>query len=169
VPCTSSKIAGAISATNGQQQHQRRHVRGRAVEELPIAADAADEHRRAHDEQDVAQDRADERRLDDLLEPLVEREERDDQLRPLPNVTFKKPPMPGPDRAASSSGRTPHQRGGRDHAGGRRHEDRRRARVHELKRDRHRDERDQQVRPAGAAQQGTGAGRTRPAQAPRRS
>ena len=42
--------------------------------------EAADEHRRAQHEQDVAEDRADHRRLDDLVQALVQREESDDQL-----------------------------------------------------------------------------------------
>ena len=61
--------------------------------------------------------------------------------------------MPGPERAASSSGRAAHQRRGRDHAERRRDEDQRRRRVRQLQHDRDRDERDEQVRPAGPAQQ----------------
>ena len=52
----------------------------RSAERLLVALRAADEHRRAQHEQDVADDRADERGLDDLLEAFEQREERDDQL-----------------------------------------------------------------------------------------
>ena len=45
---------------------------------------APHEHRRPQHEQDVADDRSDDRRLDDLLEPLQEREERDHQLGEVP-------------------------------------------------------------------------------------
>ena len=65
----------------------------------------------------------------------------------LPNVTLRKPPMPGPERARQLLGRAAHQRGRRDHAERGRAEDDRGARVRELEHDRDRDERDQQVRP----------------------
>ena len=55
----------------GQQQHRRLRPGRGAVEALAVAAQPADEHRGAQDEQDVADDRADERGLDDLLQPLV--------------------------------------------------------------------------------------------------
>jgi hypothetical protein len=64
----------------GEQEHQHLDVGGGAVEVLPLALAPADEHRGAHDQQDVAEDRADDRRLDDLLQPGVQREERDDEL-----------------------------------------------------------------------------------------
>ena len=63
-----------------EEEHQRLHAGGGRVEALPLAADAADQHRGAHDEQDVADDRADDRGLHDLVQPLAEREQRDDQL-----------------------------------------------------------------------------------------
>jgi hypothetical protein len=71
----------------------------------------------------------------------------------LPNVTFRKPPMPGPERAASSLGRASHQRRGRDHAERRRGEDQRRRRVRQLEHDRDRHERDEQVGPARTAEE----------------
>ena len=68
----------------------------------------------------------------------------------LPNVTFSRPPMPGPERARQLLGRAAHQRRGRDHA--------ERPSVKKIDRsasapttssdDRERDERDQQVGPA---------------------
>ena len=71
----------------------------------------------------------------------------------LPNVTFRKPPMPGPGARGQLLRRAAHQRGRRDHAERRGDEDHRGARVRELERDRDRDERDEQVRPARAAEQ----------------
>jgi hypothetical protein len=65
----------------------------------------------------------------------------------LPNVTFRKPPMPGARLRGELLGGAAHERRRRDDAERRRDEDRRRRRVHdELERDRHRDERDEHIR-----------------------
>ena len=68
-----------------------------------VLYEPADEHRGAHDEQDVAEDRADQRRLDDLRSPSLRAKKAMISSGALPNVTLRKPPMPGPERAASSS------------------------------------------------------------------
>ncbi len=83
----------------GQQQHQRLRVGRRAVERLALALEAADQHRRAHDEQDVAEDRAHQRRLDDLLQALAQREEGDDQLGRVAERHVEEPADAGARRA----------------------------------------------------------------------
>jgi hypothetical protein len=57
-----------------------------------LAADAADQHRRAQHQQHVADDRADDRRLDDLVQARLEREEGDDQLRRVAEGDVQQPP-----------------------------------------------------------------------------
>ena len=151
---TSSKIAGMISATHGEQQHQRLHVGGGAVERLALALEAADEHRGAHDEQDVAEDRADQRRLDDLLQALAQREEGDDQLGRVAERDVEE----AADARARSARPAPRSRGPSARRSGSRRAPRRRRSsvalgVRELEHDRDRDERDEQVRPAGPAEQ----------------
>ena len=71
----------------------------------------------------------------------------------LPNVTFRKPPMPGPERAASSSVARPISAAVGITPSADAMKMMRRRRVRQLERDRDRDERDEQVRPAVAAQQ----------------
>ena len=61
--------------------------------------------------------------------------------------------MPGPERARELLGRAAHQRRGRDHAERRGEEDRDRVGVRDVEHDRERDERDEQVGPALAAEQ----------------
>ena len=67
----------------------------------------------------------------------------------LPNVTFRKPPMPGPERAASSSVARPISAAVGITPSAEVTKIERRARVRQLEHDRDRDERDEQVRPAG--------------------
>ena len=69
-PATSWKIAGIASAAAASISISDCTAGRRAVERLALALEAADQHRGAHDEQDVAEDRADQRGLDDLLEAL---------------------------------------------------------------------------------------------------
>ena len=102
-PITSSKTAGMISATEASSSISDCALRGRRVELLALALEAADEHRRAHHQQDVAEDRADQRRLDDLCSPSRSAKKAMISSGALPNVTLSRPPMPGPERAASSS------------------------------------------------------------------
>ena len=54
-------------ADRRERQEGRPDTGRRAVELLPLAADAADERGGAEDEEDVADDRAGEARLDDVL------------------------------------------------------------------------------------------------------
>ena len=78
--------------------------------------DAADEHRRSHHQQDVAEDRAGDRRLHDLVEPLLEREERDDQLRRVAEGHVHDPADPGARLVRDLLGGAAHGRGGGDDA-----------------------------------------------------
>ena len=71
----------------------------------------------------------------------------------LPNVTFSRPPMPGPGPGGELLGRPAHERRRRDHAERRGEERRDGADVRELEHDRDRDERDQQIRPALAGKE----------------
>ncbi len=124
--------------------------------------EAAGEHRGAHHQQDVAQDRADQRCLDDLLEPGVQGEQGDDQLRRVAEGDVQEAADAGPGLGGDLLGRAAHQRGGRDHSERRREEDQARGGVGELERDRQRDERDEQVRPPVRARRRTsGSGRVR--------
>ena len=136
-----------------QHQHQRLHPRRRAVELLALALAAADQHRGAHHEQDVAEDRADQRGLDDLLEALVQGEEGDDDLGRVAEGDVEEAADARPRAHRELLGRLAHQRRGRDHAGRRAREDHGRLGVRELERDRDRDERDEEVRPPLAAQE----------------
>ena len=102
-----------------EQQHRGLRRRARAAEDLSVAAEAADEHRGAHHEQDVADDRADDRRLHDLVEAGLEREQRDDQLRRVAERDVQQaadararsappaPPSRGPSAPRSGSRRAP--------------------------------------------------------------
>ena len=71
----------------------------------------------------------------------------------LPNVTFSRPPMPGPGAVRELLGRAAHQRRGRHDAERRGEEDDDRVGVRQVEHDRDRDERDEQVRPALPAEQ----------------
>ena len=66
----------------------------------------------------------------------------------FPNVTFRRPPMPGPERAASSSVALPISAAGGHDPERRGDEDRHVARVRELQHDADRDQRREQVGPA---------------------
>ena len=147
-PSTSWNTAGIDERRGGQQQHRRLALAAVRLKRLPLASQPADEHRRAQHQQDVADDRADDRRLHDLLKALEQREERDHQLGEVPEGTFSRPPIPGPERAASSSvarpsaprcGMTPSAEAMKIE---------RVARVRELEHDRDRDQRREQVGPA---------------------
>ena len=100
----------------GEQEHQHLDVGGGAVEELALALGAADEHRRAHDEQDVAEDRADDRGLDDLLQALAQREERDDELGEVAERDVQEAADARAGAVRELLGRAAHERGGRDDA-----------------------------------------------------
>ena len=113
----------------------------------------ADQHRGAHDEQDVAEDRADQRRLDDLLQPLLEGEEGDDQLGRVAERDVEEAADAGTRAGRELVGRLAHERGGRDDAERRGREDDRGLGARELEDDRDRDERDEQVRPPVAAEE----------------
>ena len=78
-------------------------ARAGAVEELFVAAEPARQHRGAHHQQDVADDRADDRGADHFLQPLAEAKRAMISSGALPKVTLRRPPMPGPERAANSS------------------------------------------------------------------
>ena len=80
----------------------------------------------------------------------------------LPKVTFRKPPMPGPEHDRQLLGGLPHQRRRRDHAGRRAGEDHGRLGVRELERDGDRDERHEEVRPPIAAEGKFGSGLRQP-------
>ena len=136
-----------------QQQHRRLRVRSGAVERLLVAVPAADEHGRAQHEQDVPDDRADDRRLDDLVQPLLQGEEGDDQLGGVAEGDVEEAADAGAAAGGELLGGAAHQRGGRDHAERGRDEDQRRRRVRELEHDRDDDERHQQIRPAFSAQE----------------
>ena len=73
----------------------------------------------------------------------------------LPKVTLSRPPMPGPERLASSSVALPISAAVGITPSAERGEDQRRPRVGEVERDGDRDERDEQVRPPVAAEQET--------------
>ena len=97
----------ARSATVGQQQHRRLRA-GRLGDELvALAPPAADQQRGAHDQQQVAEDRADDRGLDDLLQALLEREQRDDQLRRVAERDVQQ----AADARARRGARAPRSRG----------------------------------------------------------
>jgi hypothetical protein len=135
-----------------EQQHERLGARCRAIEDLTLALATADEHRGAHHEQDVAEDGSHDGRLDDLLEPLVESEEGDDELGRVAEGDVQE----AADARARAGGqllrRAAHQRRRRDHAERGRDEDDRRVGVRELERDRDRYERNQEVRPSVSAE-----------------
>ena len=152
-PCTSSNTAGMISATTASSSISAVTFAAVRSKYCRSRLQAADEHRGAHDEQDVAEDRADQRRLDDLLQALVEREEGDDQLGRVAERDVQEAADARARARRELLGRAAHQRRGRDHAERRGDEDQRRRRVRELEHDRDRDERDEQVRPARPAQQ----------------
>jgi hypothetical protein len=77
-----------------EQQHHGLRVRGGAAEGLLLAIPPAHHHRGAEDEEDVADDRSDYRGLDDFLQPLEQREERDDQLGRVPERHVQQAPDP---------------------------------------------------------------------------
>ena len=121
---------------------------------LALAPPAADQHRGAHDQQQVAEDRADDRGLDDLLQALLEREQRDDQLRRVAERDVQQaadararrgaraPRSPGPSAPRSARRPAPTRR--RSMIG---------SACEQVEHDRDRDERDEQVRPALPAEQ----------------
>ena len=74
----SDGIAIVAAASDGQRRDQAGPAR---VEALRAVLEPADEEGDAEHEHAVREDRADERRLDDVDEPLVQSEERDEELR----------------------------------------------------------------------------------------
>ena len=68
------------SATAASVSMRRHHARAGGVELEVLVLETAGEARRAQDEQDVADDRAGERRLDDAVVALLERDQGDDEL-----------------------------------------------------------------------------------------
>ena len=93
------------------------------------------------------------RGLHDLLQPLAQREERDHELGEVAERHVEEPADAGAGPRRELLRRAAHERGGRDHAQRGRDEDQHRVGVRELEHDRHGDERHEQVRPAGTAQQ----------------
>ena len=63
-----------------EQQHPGLRLGGGAIEGLACALPASGEHGRAEHQEGVAHDRAHQRRLDDLLQSVAQREDGDDQL-----------------------------------------------------------------------------------------
>ena len=129
----------------GQHQHRALDRGAGAAEGLLLAADPAGQHRRPHDEQDVADDRADDRGLDHLLQPLAEGEEGDDQLRRVAEGDVEEAADPRPRAGRQLLGRPPHQRRGGDDPERRGGEDDDRRDAEQVERDRDRDQRRQQV------------------------
>ena len=137
----------------GQQQHRGLRAGRLGDELLPLPAPAADQHRGAHHQQQVAEDRADDRRLDDLLQPRLEREQGDDQLRRVAERDVQQAADAGPGAVRELLGGAAHQRRGRHDAERRGEEDQDRIGVGQIQDDRDDDERDEQIRPARPAEQ----------------
>ena len=79
-PCTSWKIAGIASAAAASSSMSACTLAAVRSNVWRSRLRPPTQHRGAHHEQDVAEDRADQRGLDDLLQPLVQREQGDDDL-----------------------------------------------------------------------------------------
>ncbi len=85
---------------HGQHEQQADVARGVRAEALGSVAQSADEECQAEHQQDVREDRADDRGADDVVEPGVQREQRDEQLRQVAERALHDPRRAGTQAVA---------------------------------------------------------------------
>ena len=108
--CASDGIAIVAAASSAEGRHQPSPV---GVELLHPVLQPADDERDPEHEHAVREDRADERRLDDVDEAAVEREERDEELGQVPESGLNDARPAGAQSGAELLGRGPDEAGER--------------------------------------------------------
>ena len=139
-PWMSWKSAGKISAASARSSIADWALAAVRLKVCLSRGQAADQHRRAQHQQDVADDRADDRGLHDLLEALEQGEEGDDQLGRVAEGHVQQPADAGPGLAAMASVASPITAAQGITPSAAAAEDEQRGGVRELERDRDRDE-----------------------------
>ena len=97
----------------GQPERGRRDARRGLIKSLLRMAQPTGKKRSAEDEQEVADDRTGDRRFDDAVESLAQRDQADDKLRGIPKSRIEKTANAGTKARSQLFGRATHPAGQR--------------------------------------------------------